>query len=403
MRRISSSRSRVRVGTIGKLLRETENILEPSRSVRVRYKAVEVDIETLYSWLEKGEIVIDPELQRGYVWDNTKATYFFDSIIRGFPIPPIVLLANRDGKYLVLDGVQRLSTIKKIINNEITFTAIRGYESKRFTDLSEDVRRSFLRSRLTYYSVEIEAPNEEEYIRTVCSIVRRLNVGQVRMTLTQTLLLTARTETVKLITRIARSRIFLELAQPTEMERNILHDKNILMMLAASIIADRPLNLGYLGKVRNFTYIVKFLFYNGDLKQLENDIVGTLELCREAGFERSDFLLKTYGRRGIARIHFLPWTHITFLIFALWYTIDEEDFDKIREILRKNSRIIKDIVHEHIRNIPDNEYSRILRGDQTTFEKHFNMLYEKVRKKLEENSVKFIEEKHTETRSVTVS
>ncbi|NPA99799.1 MAG: DUF262 domain-containing protein, partial [Crenarchaeota archaeon] len=254
------ARSSIYHTSSGRLLYESSRYLEPSTDVEMIVEVINFDVKTIYDRLISGEIYIDPDIQRGYVWDPVKATYFFDSIVRGFPIPPIVLLVS-SGKYIVLDGVQRILTIKKIINNEITLVALPEYHGKKFSQLNQEVRDKFLHRMLICFRVHVKAPNDIERVKAVCSIIRRLNIGQVRMTLTQILFITApHSDAIRVLNSIARNDIFRNLAQPTETEIATLHDRNILLMLATCIRNNKILNLGSAGKTKNFRYIVKTLF-----------------------------------------------------------------------------------------------------------------------------------------------
>ncbi len=66
----------------------------------------------------------NPAYQRGSVWSEEKQSFFIDSILKNFPIPPIFLHqkiddANGKTKYDVIDGKQRLNSIINFIKNEI--------------------------------------------------------------------------------------------------------------------------------------------------------------------------------------------------------------------------------------------------------------------------------------------
>lgn len=60
---------------------------------------------------ERGELVIRPEYQRLYRWDESKRTRFIESLILGIPIPPIFVFTDEKGRWELIDGLQRLSTI----------------------------------------------------------------------------------------------------------------------------------------------------------------------------------------------------------------------------------------------------------------------------------------------------
>jgi uncharacterized protein with ParB-like and HNH nuclease domain len=68
---------------------------------------------TILDQLVRENIQLNPRFQRRDAWDLTRKSRFIESIMLGFPIPQIVLAtSNREkGKYIVLDGKQRLLTI----------------------------------------------------------------------------------------------------------------------------------------------------------------------------------------------------------------------------------------------------------------------------------------------------
>ena len=73
--------------------------------------------ETIISQLEKKNIDVNPHFQRRDAWDLTKKSRLIESIILGLPIPQIVFAEKKEarGKYIVLDGKQRLTTLLKFI------------------------------------------------------------------------------------------------------------------------------------------------------------------------------------------------------------------------------------------------------------------------------------------------
>lgn len=71
--------------------------------------------ETIVSQLRKGNINISPAFQRREVWDRTRKSRLIESIFLNLPVPQIVLAekTNQPHQYIVLDGKQRLLTIRQ--------------------------------------------------------------------------------------------------------------------------------------------------------------------------------------------------------------------------------------------------------------------------------------------------
>ena len=60
---------------------------------------------------QDGDILISPEFQRLFRWSDYQKTRFIESVLLGIPIPPIFVSEDVEGKWELVDGLQRLSTI----------------------------------------------------------------------------------------------------------------------------------------------------------------------------------------------------------------------------------------------------------------------------------------------------
>lgn len=67
---------------------------------------------------EQNDIDLNPDFQRNLVWENSRKSALIESILLGIPIPVFYFAESKTGKYHVVDGLQRLSTIKQFFNNE---------------------------------------------------------------------------------------------------------------------------------------------------------------------------------------------------------------------------------------------------------------------------------------------
>lgn len=66
------------------------------------------------------ELIIDPEYQRLFRWDFDQQTQYIESILLNIPSPPIFLARNADGKFEVIDGLQRISSLLKFFAEDIS-------------------------------------------------------------------------------------------------------------------------------------------------------------------------------------------------------------------------------------------------------------------------------------------
>lgn len=76
--------------------------------------------ETILSQLKKGNILLNPKFQRRDAWNNDRKSRFIESLLLGIPIPQLVLaeLPDQRGRYVVIDGKQRLLTLQKFSGHQ---------------------------------------------------------------------------------------------------------------------------------------------------------------------------------------------------------------------------------------------------------------------------------------------
>jgi hypothetical protein len=90
-----------------------EKILSDIENSRNTLQTDKLDMSfgEIMNMYERDEIIINPDFQRLYRWTDYQKTRFIESVIIGIPIPPIFVAENSQGRWEVVDGLQRLSTI----------------------------------------------------------------------------------------------------------------------------------------------------------------------------------------------------------------------------------------------------------------------------------------------------
>jgi hypothetical protein len=113
-------------------------------------------IADVLKWFEDGELILNPDFQRGPVWLPQARTYFIDSILRGYPIPKLLIRTqvDRDNRRTirdVVDGQQRLRTIFDFVANRFALgVKARDLKDTRYEDLDDEQKDAFLAYKLTF-------------------------------------------------------------------------------------------------------------------------------------------------------------------------------------------------------------------------------------------------------------
>jgi hypothetical protein len=101
-------------------------------------------VSSLLDQIKTEDIILRPSFQRGYVWPNRMASKLIESIVLNVPIPPCFLAQNDEFELDVVDGQQRLETIRRYVANEFPLsglTMLPELNGKRFHHLPTKTQR----------------------------------------------------------------------------------------------------------------------------------------------------------------------------------------------------------------------------------------------------------------------
>jgi hypothetical protein len=137
-----------------------------------------------FSW-EPGKDSEIVGFQREYVWPRPKADRFIESLLLGLPVPGIFLVKEQSGRLLVLDGHQRLHTLRAFYKGAIGGEEYRlenvqkRFEGKRYSDLDTEDRRRMDDSIIHATVIRQDVPEEDQ--SSIYMIFERLNSGGVNL------------------------------------------------------------------------------------------------------------------------------------------------------------------------------------------------------------------------------
>ena len=113
-----------------------------------------------------GKLVIQPEYQRNYIYaEGKREEAVIDSVLKGYPIGLIYFNKTADGKFEVLDGQQRITSIGRFVTNRFV-VRIDGME-QYFSALAKDLQEKILNTKLLIYICEGTESEIKEWFKTI--------------------------------------------------------------------------------------------------------------------------------------------------------------------------------------------------------------------------------------------
>ena len=164
-----------------KIMKEEELLKELSEGRKeIKTDSHSMSIGELLNLYTEGELQLDPAYQRLFRWSDEQKSNFIESILLGIPIPPIFVAQKEGGKWSVVDGVQRISSILQLTgdlkNKEpLTLTTTRklpSLEGFTWLTLPDDIKRILKRSKFGINIILTENSIQAQY-----ELFQRLNTG----------------------------------------------------------------------------------------------------------------------------------------------------------------------------------------------------------------------------------
>lgn len=132
-------------------------------------------VHELYIRYKEGDLILQPDFQRQFVWDVIKCSRLVESAILEVPLPMIYLSEEADGREAVIDGQQRLTSFFKFLDAEYalrSLAVLSDLNGSRFVDLDRLIQNKIKRCSIRVTTIKKESSEELRF-----EIFERLNTG----------------------------------------------------------------------------------------------------------------------------------------------------------------------------------------------------------------------------------
>jgi hypothetical protein len=126
-----------------------------------------------------------PDFQREFVWNQKQASRFIESLLMGLPVPGIFVYRTESNKHLVIDGLQRLTTLERFYKGlfgakEFILLDVREpWENKSYIQLPEEDRLRLDDSIIHTTVFKQDHPDDDN--QSVYEVFERINTGGLKL------------------------------------------------------------------------------------------------------------------------------------------------------------------------------------------------------------------------------
>lgn len=141
----------------------------------INTQATNKKVREIIKMVKDGSLIPKPEFQRRLVWTSKDKDFFIDTVLRGYPFPEIYIANGEvdtetgEGTQLLVDGLQRVSTLVEYFNGDPTFATSL---SKPYKALDEEAKSKFLEYAVVVR--DLGSINQDQ----VVAVFKRLNSTQ---------------------------------------------------------------------------------------------------------------------------------------------------------------------------------------------------------------------------------
>ena len=125
--------------------------------------------------INRQRFIMDPDFQRDFVWDPKTQSKLIESCVMRIPLPVLYVAEGPDGRIVVVDGLQRLTTFARFLSDKLPLTDLgddHPLKEKKFSQLPINLQERVEETQLILYILDKNAPQ-----RAQLDIFERVNGG----------------------------------------------------------------------------------------------------------------------------------------------------------------------------------------------------------------------------------
>ncbi|EKT64540.1 DUF262 domain-containing protein [Providencia burhodogranariea] len=229
----------------------------------LRIRHITPVLSLIYDRLSFEEIELQPDFQRkDRIWSMEKRSKLIESILMGLPLPAFYFAEKKNGNWIVVDGLQRITTVFDFMKDRFKLADLKSlnddYNGTYFSELSRLDKRKIREYQITAHVIDDESDKDG----LIVELFHRINTYGVKLSNQEIRSAMYQGSSVTFLRYLSSSSEFVE---STNNKVSPQRQKDMELCLSAlSYIA-----LGY----KNFDYSTYNEFLSSAMKQINKHVI----------------------------------------------------------------------------------------------------------------------------------
>lgn len=179
---------------------------EPYQSEDIRIDQKMLSVFQVIRWIDQGNLLLRPEFQRNYIWNDKQQSLLIESLMLKIPIPAFYFDEAEDGTRSVIDGLQRLTTISRFVHGEFCLKGLQylsDCEGRYYDELDWKYQSRIEDTQLAVNILDAKCPSMVKF-----DVFRRINTCGVPLNAQEVRNIMANTSTRGLLEELVMSEEF---------------------------------------------------------------------------------------------------------------------------------------------------------------------------------------------------